>query len=119
MRPRMLALFLLAGSALAQIPIPEAIQRHAARFQEKARRAVSEETLLQRSYTLPPHSHFAIGAAAEPLFAQYFVHEIVSQYGVDSLHGDTTGNLLEFREIVSKDGRPMQTPAAARKALAM
>jgi hypothetical protein len=112
---------LLACSLSAQPADPRiaALARYADAFRDKARRVISEETLTQRSYTLPPHSHFAIGAAAGPLFAQFFVHEIVSEFTVGTLAGDRSGALLEVREILSKDGAPVQTPLAARKALRM
>ena len=88
-------------------------------FAEKAIHTVSQETLVQRSYTLPPHAHFTIGAAAQTLFANYFVHEIVSAYSIGRLKGDQSGNLLEYRELVSMDGKPLETPEVARKALAL
>ena len=78
---------------------------------------MAQETLVQRSYTLPPHSHFAIGNAAGPLYAQFLVHEITSQYAIGSIKGDQSGSLFEVREFMNKDGEPMQTPAAARKAM--
>ena len=95
-----------------------AITRNAEEFQQIARRAISDETLLQRCYMLPSHPHFAVGAAAEPVFATYVVNEIASQYAIGSLRGDKSGSLLEIREIVAKNGKPVQTPDAARKALA-
>lgn len=117
---RRLILALLASAMYGQTPgdrFLAAIIRHAELFQQKASLAVSEETLLQRSYTLPPHAHLAIGPAAGPLFARFFVHEIVSEYSIGSLRGDKSGALLEIREIVAEDGHPSQTPQAARKAL--
>jgi hypothetical protein len=94
-----------------------AIVEHAELFQQNARSAVSRETLIQRSYLMPPHGHFAIGAAAVPVFADFFEHEIVSEYSVGSLKGDPAGALLELREVLANDGRTIQTPVAARKAL--
>jgi hypothetical protein len=95
-----------------------AITRNAEAFQQIARQAISDETLLQRSYRGPAHPHFAIGAAAEPAFATYVVNEIASQYAIGSLRGDESGSLLEIREIVAKNGKAIKTPEAARKALA-
>jgi hypothetical protein len=120
LRRAVAVLFLTTSQAPGQTARDDTIlQRHAASFAGKIRLLVAEETLLQRSYTLPPHSHFAVGAAAAPVYAQYFTREIVSQYAVASLKGDPAGNLLELREIVSRDGVAVQTPAAAQKALSM
>ena len=68
---------------------------------------------------LPPHPHFAIGEAADTLYSRYVVHDIVSEYSIGRLKGDASGNLLEYRELVSMDGKPVQTPEVARKALAL
>src|SRR4051812_15739779 len=114
------ALFLVVSALWAAPPSPELISRitdHADRFAEKARLAVSREMLVQRSYTLPPHSHFAVGAAADTLYARYFIHEIVSAYSIGPLKGDQSGNLVEYRELLTADDQPVQTPAAARKAM--
>lgn len=121
MRPCFPILVVIVASTMYAQPASDRflseISRHADLFQQKARFLLTEETLLQRSYTLPPHAHFAIGAAAETLISRFFAHEIVSQYVIGSLRSDKSGNLLEIREILSQDGQPTQTPAAARKAL--
>jgi hypothetical protein len=116
---RWIALALFVPVIYGQPPdsLISAVVRHAELFQQRARLVISEETLVQRSYRLPKHPHFAIGAAAEPVFATFLVHELVSQYSIGALRGDKTGSLLEIREIVAKDGQPIQTPEAARKAL--
>ena len=93
-----------------------AIVSHAEMLQEKARLVVADETLVQRAYKGPAHPHFAVGAAAEATTG-FVVSEVVSQYSIGSLRGDKSGSLLEIREIVEKDGRRVQTPEAARKAL--
>jgi hypothetical protein len=114
----LLALFVpMAGGQAPEDRLIAAIARHAELFQQKARLVISDEMLVQRSYRLSPSRHLAIGAAAEPVFASFLVSELVSQYSVGSLRGDKTGSLLEIREIVAKDGRAIQTPEAARRAL--
>jgi hypothetical protein len=107
----------LLGAQPAANPLLAALTRHAAAFHDKARDLISEEKLLQRSYATPPHAHFAIGAAAEPLRASFQVHEVVSEYSFGKLKGDTSGAFVELREILEKDGKSARTPAAARKAL--
>jgi hypothetical protein len=93
------------------------ITRHAEAFQQMARQTISDETLLQRCYRTPSHPHLSF-AATEPVFTTYLVNEIASQYAIGSLRGDDSGSLLEIREIIAKNGEPVQTPEAARKALA-
>jgi hypothetical protein len=119
--PRVLLTILIACSAAhAAEPAGEQLTRlaqYADAFARNLPRAVTQETLRQRSYTYPPHSHFAIGAAAE-LRASYRYHEIVSEYSAAVVKGDASRELLEMRELVSMDDAPVQTPAMARKALA-
>jgi hypothetical protein len=106
-----------APSDLSAPDFAAALARHAEFFRQNARLAVAQETLVQRSYVLPPHPHFAIGSAAGPLYAQFLVHQITSQYGIGSIKGDQSGSLFEVREILNRDGEPVQTPGAARKAM--
>jgi hypothetical protein len=87
-------------------------------FRDKIRAAISEETLAQRAFLTPPHTRFAIGAAAaDPLRPRYFLHEIVSEYSVAPLKGSSSPQLAEFREFLVKDGAPVSTPEKARRAL--
>jgi hypothetical protein len=93
------------------------LARHADAFARLAPRLTATETLMQRSYALPPHAHFAVGAAAEQLRASFQYHEIVSDYAFGALRGNENGALVELRELLSKDGAESETPAAARKAM--
>src|SRR5690349_7572650 len=75
-RVRCLAVALVVPMLYGQAPVDRhvsAIAQHAEVFQQKARLIISDETVVQRSYKLPAHRHFAIGAAAEPVFAAFFV----------------------------------------------
>jgi hypothetical protein len=47
------------------------------------------------------------------------VREIVSEYSVGTLKDSTSGNLVEFRQVISVDGRKIQTPERARHALSL
>jgi hypothetical protein len=119
---RMLILAVFGVAAAFAQPLPadrllDAVATSAELFRQQARALVSEETLVQRCYRIPEHPHLAIGKAAEPLRARVVATELVSQYTLGSLKNDRSGNLLEIREIVEKNGAPVQTPAAARKAL--
>ena len=116
------AALLLACLVLRPAPLPAPVAArlagYADAFAQKARNLTTEETLVQRAYRIPPHPHLAIGAAAGTLYAQYVTHQVVSAYRIGRLKGDASGNLLEFRELVSMDGAPVQTPQVARQALA-
>lgn len=101
----------------AEDPLLAALARHAEAFAAKARMAITEEILLQRSYGYPPHRHLAIGAAAAPMRASYQVHEVVSEYSVGPLKGAPSSALLEARAIAARDGEAVQTREAARKRL--
>jgi hypothetical protein len=117
---RILHLFLCAATAVSTAYSADWMARaaaHADRFAERAPHVFSRETLVQRSFQLPPHRRFAIGAAAEPVAARYFVHELISEYAVGPIKGDGSGNLYEFREILAADGTLVQAREAARKEL--
>src|SRR5438477_9249772 len=82
-----ITLALFATIACGQAPedrLIAAMVRHAELFQQKARLIISEEMLVQRSYRARPQRHFAIGAAADPVFATFLVSELVSQYSIGS-----------------------------------
>jgi hypothetical protein len=86
-------------------------------FQRQARDLISEETLMQRCYRIPEHPHLAIGKTAEPIRARVVLTALVSAYVLESLKNDRSGDPLEIREILEKNGAPVQTPAVARSAL--
>lgn len=120
-RARTLAFLLISGAVSACSQTDRLLAptvRAADRFQQNASRLVTTETLHQTSFTRPLHSRITVGAAAlDALRARFLTHDIVSEYSVGHLKGSPTTALLEFRELVSMDGNPVQTPAAARRAL--
>lgn len=91
--------------------------RQADEFQQKAMLAISTETLHQHSLVIPPHPFITVGTAATQLESRFLSHEIVSEYSIGRLKGSPPTDLLEFRELVSMDGNPVQTPEVARRAL--
>jgi hypothetical protein len=110
------------ATTLAAQPVPPSVlsrtMEAAQAFRDKAPAAISRETLHQRSFAIPPHAHIAIGAAAaDPLRPRFFLHEVVSEYSIATLKGTSPTQLLEFRELVEKDGAPVNTPEKARRAL--
>jgi hypothetical protein len=60
----------------------------------------------------PRFSSFATAPAARPT-----VRQIVSEYSVGTLKGTDSSDLHEFRQVISVDGRPVQTEARAVHAL--
>ena len=105
----------------AASPLPPTRARlalYADAFLQRGINLTTQETLVQRTYRIPVHARFAIGEAATPLTARFVTHEVVSQYGIGPLRGDSTGKLLEMRELLSMDGAAIQTPEKARRALA-
>src|SRR5215831_6349748 len=107
--------FAAAAILTAQTNKPAMLRRtveEAEAFRTKAPAAVTQETLRQRSFIVPPHSHFAIGpAAADPLRPRYFLHEILSEYAIGPMKGSSPPQLIELREPVTKDGAVVSTPA--------
>ena len=47
------------------------------------------------------------------------VREVVSEYTIAALGSADSPNLLEFRQVISVNGRPLQSPEAARHALSL
>jgi hypothetical protein len=121
LRAGLFAILVFTPAASAQTDpaalLARAVQESEA-FRQKAQFLVAQEILRQRSFTVPPHPRIAIGAAAEdPLRPRYFVHEIVSEYSIAPLKGGQPPQLVEFREIVSKDSAPIKKRENARRAL--
>jgi hypothetical protein len=113
-----LCVVLLTFPIFAQTGVlPAASAAFAEQFQRNAPQATALETLRQNSFRVPPHPLIAIGAAAaDPMEPRFVTHEVVSEYTLGRLKGGT--DLLEFRALVSLDGRSVATPDAARRALA-
>ena len=107
-----------AAPALADIL--SRVAEEAEVFYQNAPKALAQETLEQRA--LMPASHFRprIGkAATEAPKPHLQTREIVSEYSVGALRESESGALVEFRQVVSVDGRPVQSAASARHALSL
>jgi hypothetical protein len=126
---RLFALALLAipvtpASAPAQTqPAPSLLERvseEASIFQQNMPKALTQETLEQRSLMPPSRFHPRIGkAATEPQKPRLRVREIVSEYSVGALKDSASTDLVEFRQVVSVDGHPVQSQETARRALSL
>jgi hypothetical protein len=115
MRPFLL--ILICWNALAQEDTSwqRRIAAHSECFQRQAASVGSVETLVQRSYGLPPHARIAIGKAADTMYAQYLLHEVVSDYSYGQMLTGAGATLVERREFLSLDGRSLPPVEALRR----
>jgi hypothetical protein len=107
----------------AQITPPRILSRVAEEaevFRQNLPNALAQEILVQRAVLPPPRFRPRMGAAAlAPIPERIQVHEIVSEYTVGPLQQSPGSNLVEWRQIVSVDGRTIQSPEAARRTLTL
>lgn len=114
---------LLIMQARAQPALPEIMSRVAEEAEvllQNAPKVLTQETLEQRA--LMPPSRFrplAGSAATEPVKPRLQVREVVSEYSVGTLKDSDSRNLVEFRQVVSVDGRRIQSAESARHALSL
>jgi len=81
---------------------------------------LTTETLVQRTLLPPSRFQPRIGAAAsEAQKIRERVREIVSEYSVAGLHDSESNDLVEFRQVISVDGKPVQSVENARRALSL
>ena len=114
------ALFLTSFAGFAQLPLDKVLSRvseEAEVLQQNAPKILTQETLEQRAILPPsrfrPRNEWAAAGADSRLR----VREVVSEYSFGVLNQTAARNLIEFRQVVSVDGEPVQTPESARKAL--
>src|SRR5215831_18260915 len=89
-------------------------------LQQNIQKAVTTETLQQRTLLPPTRFRPRIGkAAAEPAKPRLQLREIVSEYSIGVLKESASQNLTEFRQVISVDGRKIQSPETARHALSL
>jgi hypothetical protein len=89
-------------------------------FQQNAPKSLTQETLEQRTRMAPSRFHPRIGkAATEIAQPRLVVREIVSEYSVGALQESVDHNLSEFRQVVTVDGRKVQSLETARHALSL
>jgi hypothetical protein len=103
--------------------LPEILARVAEEaevLEQNAPKALTQETLEQRAQIPAPRSVIRVGKAAtltpKP---RLLVREIVSEYSVGRLKESDSPDLVEFRQVVSVDGRRVQSAAQARHALSL
>jgi hypothetical protein len=118
----LVALFVAAQDS-APLPLPDLLSRVAEEaeiLQQNASKALTTETLQQRTLLPPSRFRPRIGkAATEPLKPRQQVREIISEYSVGMLKESASRNLTEFRQVISIDGRKVQSAESARHALSL
>jgi hypothetical protein len=121
----LVAAFLALVQDPAQPRLPDVLSRvaeEAEMLQQNAPKSLTQEVLEQRA--LMPGTRFRprIGqkaAAAPPPPPRLVVRQIVSEYSVGTLKDSAVQNLTELRQVISVDGRKVQSPASARHALSL
>jgi hypothetical protein len=91
-------------------------------LQQNAPKSLTQEVLEQRA--LMPATRFRprIGKKATTMAVpppRLVVRQIVSEYSVGTLKESTVQNLTELRQVISVDGRKVQSAASARHALSL
>jgi hypothetical protein len=82
-------------------------------------KTLSIETLDQRSAHVPTRFRPRFGSAAVPPPTRSTVRQVVSEYSVGTLQETDSSDLHEFRQVISVDGRTLQTEASARHTLSL
>jgi hypothetical protein len=97
------------------------VAEEAEMLQQNAPKSLTQEVLEQRS--LMPASRFRprVGKAATAVQPprRLVVRQIVSEYSVGILKESAVQNLTELRQVISVDGRKIQSPERARHALSL
>jgi hypothetical protein len=122
--PAALLAMLLTPQAPAPPPtLPEILARVAEEaevLEQNAPKALTQETLEQRTLIPPPRFLPRVGKAATVApKPRLLVREIVSEYSVGTLKESDSPDLVEFRQVVSVDGRRVQSAEHARHALSL
>ena len=114
----------LVSCATAQPTLQQLLSRVAEEaevFRQNAPKSLSQETLEQRAVMAPSRFHLRAGAAAvaQPPAYRIQVRQLVSEYSVGALKDSVSGDLVEFRQVISVDGHPVQSAESARHALSL
>ena len=119
-------LFFLAATPIPAGPPPASsvilsrISEEADAFQQSIVKTLTEETLDQRAVMGPSRFRPRIGkGATEAPKQRVQVRQIVSEYSVGTFQETGSADLHEFRQVVSVDGRAVQSAENARHALAL
>ncbi len=120
--PAALVLVLWTAAHAQTVP-PEILFRIAEEaevLRQNAPKVLSQETLEQRAVMPPSRFRPRIGAAATQVSKpRLSVREVISEYSVGTLRESESHDLVEFRQVISVDGRKIQSPESARRALSL
>jgi hypothetical protein len=113
-------LFITVQEATLATDLLSRVAEEAEVLQQNAPRALTTETLQQRTLLPPNRFRPRIGRGAlEPPKPRLQVREIVSEYSVGTLKESASRTLTEFRQVISVDGRKVQSLESARHALSL
>lgn len=120
----LVAAFIAFTQDAAPPSLPDILSRvaeEAEMLQQNAPKSLTQEVLEQRALMPAPRFRPRIGKKAtsqvEP--PRLVVRQIVSEYSVGALKESSVRNLTELRQVISVDGRKVQSPASARHALSL
>jgi hypothetical protein len=102
----------------AAFRIPPRVAEEAEVLAQNAAKIVTQESLDQRSVLPPSRFRPRMGSAAEQAIGPRLRdREVVSEFSFGTLRSSESPDLVEFRQVLSVDGRPQQTPGSALRAL--
>jgi hypothetical protein len=109
----------LAVSAQTTSQLLSRVAEEAEVLRQNLPNALSEETLEQRAWLPPSRFHPRAGSAPADFAPRLMVRTVVSEYTVAPLRGASSPALVEYRQVVSVDGRAVQSEGEARHALTL
>lgn len=109
--------FALSADSLTREQLLSRVAEEAEMLQENIPKTVTQETFEQRA--LLPASRFRPRAGTAAPKPRLQVREIVSEYTVGTFRETGSRDLHEFRQVVSVDGRTVQSAENARHALSL
>jgi hypothetical protein len=119
--PASILVFALLPALAAQTPparIPPRVAEEAEVLAQKAALILTRETLEQRSLMPPSRFRPRAGSAAEQATGpRHRVREVVSEFSFGTLRSAPSHDLMEFRQVLEVDGRPLRTEDSAVHAL--
>jgi hypothetical protein len=106
------------GAQTASSQVLSRVAEEAEVLRQNLPKALSEETLEQRAWLPPSRFRPRVGGTV-PDVPRLLVRTVISEYTVAPLQGATSPTLVEYREVVSVDGRRVQSEKEARHALTL
>ena len=99
-------------------PIPARVAEEAEVLEQNASRILTQENLEQRSLMPPSRFRPRAGSAVERATGPRLrIRDVVSEFSFGALRSSQSHDLIEFRQVLSVDGQPLQTADNALRAL--